>query len=201
MPPRKSGPLTGGHIVDAARKRIGSMLYKTYAFSNDTLSGEPKDHHFVADALDDVGLGFGDRLSKRPHIVDWADANSNIPGWTPVNDGTIQAGDILATPKRIPLNWMYGGGQQLAIAAGNGKTIGITDNDRVGESDFGLQDGHSPTVWRSAQLADGDIGEAGDTGDDGVNTQQIADLFKRYADPNPWDFKCRQTGTCENISS
>ncbi len=145
---------TGGDVVDAASSQIGSLGYKKYGYSSATPSGVPKDNHFVADTLDTVGLGFDDNPFGRPSTADWADPNSTIPGWQTVDDGSIQAGDVLATPKPIARNWYEGGGQQLGIATGNGTSIGIVDNNRVGESDFGLKDGQNPVVRRSTQLAD-----------------------------------------------
>jgi len=145
--------LTGDNIVDAARSQLGSLGYKTYGFSNDVPAGVPKDHHFIADTMDSAGLGFGDKPSDRPSIGAWAAPQSNIPGWHPVSDGTVQAGDVLATPKPIAQDWYHGGGQQLGVATGNGTSVGIVDNDRIGENTFGLEDGHGPTVWRASQLA------------------------------------------------
>ncbi|MBF0562904.1 MAG: hypothetical protein HQL37_13000 [Alphaproteobacteria bacterium] len=185
--------VTGDDILKAARKRAGTLGYKTYGCSNNAPSGVPKDNHFIADTLADVGLGFGNRLSDRPGIADWADCRSSIPGWQPVTDGSIQAGDVLATPSRMPLSWFYGGGQQLAVATGKGTSIGVVDNDRVGESDFGLKDGHNPTVWRSTRL-----GNANSL-DNGINSQQLLGLFDRYSD-GPRDGKCRATGTCDITS-
>ncbi len=85
----------------------------------------------------------------RPDMADWADPASTIPGFALVTDGTIRAGDVLATPKRIPKSWYHGGGQQLGIATGNGTSIGIVDDDRIGENTFGVEDGHNPVVWRA----------------------------------------------------
>ena len=144
---------TGDDIVDAARNSGDGLTYKLYGHSNETPSGQPKDAHFVGDTLDKVGLGFGDKLSDRPTIADWADPRSNIPGWHAVGDGSIQPGDVLATAKPIPLSSYHGGGQQLGVATGDGTSIGIVDNDRIGENDFGHQDGHNPTTWRSTNLA------------------------------------------------
>ena len=140
---------TGSDIVDAARNTGDGLTYKLYGHSYETPSGQPKDAHFVGDMLDKAGLGFGDKLSDRPTIADWADPKSDIPGWQPVRDGSIQPGDVLATAKPIPLSSYHGGGQQLGIATGDGTSIGIVDNDRIGENDFGHQDGHNPVTWRS----------------------------------------------------
>jgi hypothetical protein len=149
-------PPTGGDIVDAARKYSGSLGYKLYNYNNQTPSGVPKDNHFIADALDDSGVGFGDDPRDRPSIADWADPSSAIPGFAPVSDGSVQAGDVLATAKPIPKNWYTGKGQYLGIATGDGTSLGIVDNDRIGENQFGLLPGHDPVVWRSTQLADAD---------------------------------------------
>ena len=144
---------TGADIVDATRNQIGSLCYKLYGYSNNTPSGVPKDDHFIANTLDNAGLAFGGNPSARPSAADWADPNSTIPGWMPVTDGSIRAGDVLATSKPAPRSWYEGGGQQLGIATGDGTSVGVVDNNRVGESDFGFRDGHNPTVWRSALLA------------------------------------------------
>ncbi|HQU44300.1 MAG TPA: hypothetical protein PK867_15885, partial [Pirellulales bacterium] len=46
----------------------------------------------------------------------------------------------------------------LYVATGNGTSIGVIDNNRIGESDWGFRDGHNPTIWRSTQMADtGDL--------------------------------------------
>jgi len=185
--------VTGDDIAGAARNQIGSLDYKTYGCCNNAPSGVPKDNHFVAETLDNAGLGFGGNVPDRPSATDWAKPTSSIPGWQPVNDDSVQAGDVLAMPKPIPLDSYHGGGQQLAIATGKGTSIGVVDNDRVGESDFGLKDGHDPTVWRSTQLAD--TNPQGD----GVNSQQLQGMFDRYSN-GPRDGKCRATGTCD-ISS
>jgi len=154
MPIDSSDLPTGGAVVNAARDRIDDLTYKCYGYSNNTPSGVPKDHHFVADTLADAGIGFGSELPDRPGISDWANPQSNIPGWRTVGGGgAILPGDILATPKPIPLSSYHGGGQQLAVATGDGTSLGIVDNDRVGESDFGFRDGHAPMIWRSTQLA------------------------------------------------
>lgn len=147
-------PPTGDDIVDAARNYTGSLGYKLFSYSNQTPSGQPKDNHFVADTLDDADLGFGDDPSDRPSIADWTDPSSDIPGFAPVTDGSIQAGDVLASAKPIPKNWYTGKGQYLGIATGNDTSLGIVDNDRIGENQFGFLPGHDPLVWRSTQLAD-----------------------------------------------
>ena len=164
-PPTTNPPPTGDDIVDAARNTGDGLTYKLYGHSNETPSGQPKDAHFVGDTLDKVGLGFGDKLSDRPTIADWADPRSNIPGWHAVGDGSIQPGDVLATAKPIPLSSYHGGGQQLGVATGDGTSIGIVDNDRVGENDFGHQDGHNPTTWRSTNLAAASSPDDGDYND------------------------------------
>jgi len=181
---------TGADIASYARKRVGQIGYKTYGYGNETPSGIPKDHHFVADTLEDAGIGFGDRLKDRPSIDAWASPSSAILGWQPVSDGSVQAGDVLATTKRIPQSWYNGGGQQLGIATGEGTSVGIVDNDRVGENTFGHEPDHNPTVWRSTQLSDGPTaGEA--------NSQQLSQLFEQYADDPKNNGRCRATGTCD----
>lgn len=46
----------------------------------------------------------------------------------------------------------------MRVATGNGTSIGVIDNNRIGESDWGFRDGHNPTIWRSTQMADtGDL--------------------------------------------
>jgi hypothetical protein len=150
----KTTSTAGNDIVNAARSQIGSLSYKRYGYSDNTPAGVPKDHNFIANTLDNVGLGFGDNPFGRPSAADWADSSSTIPGWQPVGDGSVQAGDVLATPKPIQRNWYEGGGQQLGIATGTGSTIGVIDNNRIGESDFGLKDGQNPVTWRSTQLDD-----------------------------------------------
>jgi len=156
---------TGNDIVDAARNSGGGLTYKLYGHSYEPPSGQPKDTHFVGDTLDKAGLGFGDNLSDRPTIADWANPKSNIPGWHTVGDGSIQPGDVLATAKPIPLSSYHGGGQQLGIATGDGTSIGIVDNDRIGENDFGRQDGHNPVTWRSTNLAAASPPDDGDYND------------------------------------
>jgi hypothetical protein len=111
-------------------------------------SGAPKDHQFVSNVLSNVGLGFDGDIDKHPTADDWANPKSYIPGFKTV-DGPPQAGDILATAKPIQTDWYYGGGQQMGIASGQGSSIGIVNNMRIGENDFGHQDGHDPTIWRS----------------------------------------------------
>ncbi len=171
MLPVDPDSLTGDDIVDAASSQIGSLGYKRYGYSNSTPAGVPKDNHFIADTLDTAGLGFGDNPSDRPSTADWADPSSTIPGWQPVTDGSIQPGDVLATPKPIARNWYEGGGQQLGVATGNGTSIGVVDNNRIGESGWGFQDGQSPTIWRSTQLADaGDSDAVGDSSSPSGNT-------------------------------
>lgn len=194
---------TGDDIADAASSQVGSLGYKRYGWSNDTPAGVPKDNHFIADALDSAGLGFGDNPSDRPSTADWADPSSTIPGWQPVTDGSVQPGDVLATPNPIARNWYEGGGQQLGVATGNGTSIGVIDNNRIGESDWGFQDGHDPVVWRSTQLADdnspGNAGGKPDTVSQqvgGANLQQLMGLFDQYGS-GPRDGKCRATGTCD----
>ena len=122
----------------------GNLTYKLYGAGADTPAGQPKDHRFVADTLDKAGLGFG---GDAPGIGDWADPSTRIPGWSVVSDGSVRPGDGVATSKPVPLSSHHGGGQQLGIATGAGTTLGIVDNDRIGESDFGLKDGlpHQPT--------------------------------------------------------
>ncbi len=141
---------TGNDIADSARDQIGTLNYKTYGYSYNTPSGVPKDGPFIANTLDNAGFGFG---GTPPSAADWADSKASIPGWSPVTDGTAQPGDVLATPKPMPLDWYRGGGQQLGIVSGQSKTIGITDNDQVGESDFGFRNDHNPVIWRNDQLA------------------------------------------------
>lgn len=141
---------TGNDIADAARGQIGSLNYKTYGYSFDTPSGQPKDGPFIANTLDNAGVGFG---PTPPAITDWANPKASIPGWSPVTDGSTRTGDVLATSEPMPLDWYRGGGQQLGIVSGQGTSIGITDNDRVNESDFGFRDGHNPVVWRNDQVA------------------------------------------------
>ena len=145
---------TGDDIVGAAGSQIGSLGYKRYGYSDNTPAGVPKDHNFIANTLDSAGLGFGDNPSDRPSAADWADPSSTIPGWQPVSNGSVQAGDVLATPKPIARNWYEGGGQQLGIATGKGTSVGIVDNNRIGESDWGFKDGHDPVTWRSSLVAD-----------------------------------------------
>jgi len=152
MPDNESDLPTGGDIVDAARNAGDGLGYKLYGYGQGTPAGQPKDHHFVADTLDKAGIGFGDDTA-RPAIAHWADPDTEIPGWAVVRDGSIQPGDVLATAKPVPLSSYHGGGQQLGIATGNGTSIGIVDNDRVGESDFGHREGHDPVVRRSENLA------------------------------------------------
>jgi len=147
-------PPTGADIVAAARDNGDNLTYKLYGYGNETPAGQAKDHHFVADTLDKAGIGFGDDQAARPAIAHWADPDQDIPGWPVVRDGTIRPGDVLATAKPIPLSSYHGGGQQLGIATGNGTSVGVVDNDRVGESDFGHREGHDPVVRRYAQLDD-----------------------------------------------
>ena len=160
---------TADDIVGAARNQLDSNAYQLYNYNDGVPSGVPKDHQFIANVLNNAGLdGFDGDIDTLPGIQDWANPNSSIPGWTPVS-GPPQAGDVLATDKPIPTHWYVSPGQSMGIATGDGTTIGVQDNNRVAESDFGLQDGHDPTIWRSTQLADGDA-----NGDDGA-VSQLAD--------------------------
>ena len=146
-------PPSAEDIVDAARNQLDSNAYQLYNYNDGIPSGEPKDHQFVANVLNNAGLtNFDGDISKQPSISDWANPNSDIPGWTNV-EGPPQAGDILATDKPIPSHWYVSPGQSIGIATGDGTSIGIRDNNRIAESDFGLQEGHDPTIWRSTQLA------------------------------------------------
>ena len=139
----------GDDIVGAARNQLYSNAYQQYNYNDGVPSGVPKDLQFVANVLNNAGLdGFDGDIDTLPGIQDWANPNSSIPGWTPVS-GPPQAGDVLATDKPIPTHWYVSPGQSMGIATGDGTTIGVQDNNRVAESDFGLQDGHDPTIWRS----------------------------------------------------
>jgi hypothetical protein len=91
-------------------------------------------------------------------------------------DGPPQAGDILATPKPIQTDWYYGGGQQMGIATGKDTSIGITNNMRIGESDFGLKDGHEPTIWRADAVANmgSSVSNAGQNSQDQIEEPQLA---------------------------
>jgi len=153
MPDSDNDFPSGQDIVDAARNGSDGLTYKLYGYSQGTPAGQPKDHYFVADTLERAGIGFGND-DARPAIAHWADPGQDIPGWQVVRDGTIQSGDVLATAKPIPLSSYHGGGQQLGIATGKGTSIGVVDNDRVGESDFGHKAGHDPVVRRYVQLND-----------------------------------------------
>ena len=142
---------SGQDIADAAQNLLGSNSYQMYNYNDPVPSGEPKDHQFVSDVLGNAGLGFDGDLSDHPAIADWANPDSTIPGWSTV-DGPPQAGDVLATAKPIPSHWYMSPGQSLGIATGDGTSIGVRDNTRIAESDFGYGDGHDPTIWRSMQL-------------------------------------------------
>jgi hypothetical protein len=115
-------------------------------------SGELKDHQFISKTLNALGIGFDGDISKHPSIGDWADPNTYIPNW-PVVDGPVQAGDVLATSRPIPRHWYFSPGQSIGIATGDGTSLGIRDNNRIEESDHGLNPDHDPTIRRYAQLA------------------------------------------------
>jgi hypothetical protein len=146
--PNTDGPLTGDHIADAARSMLDNNTYQLYSYNDGVPSGQAKDHQFVSNVLGKLGLGFDGDIDKHPSADDWGNPRSSIPGFRTVN-GPPQAGDILATQKPIQTDWYYGGGQQMGIATGKDSSVGILNNMRIGESDFGLKDGHEPTIWRS----------------------------------------------------
>jgi len=145
-------PVSGDDIADAAKSQLGTSAYQLYSYNDGVPAGEPKDHLFVSHVLGNVGLGFDGCIDKHPSADDWADPNSNIPGWSPVS-GPPQAGDVLAASKPVRNDWYFGGGQQLGIATGNNTSIGINNSTHIGENDFGFQPSHDPTIWRSDQVA------------------------------------------------
>ena len=145
--PTIDGPTTDD-IVDAARNQMDSNAYQLYNYNDGIPSGEAKDHQFVANTLYNAGLGFDGDISKHPSIADWADPNTDIPGWSVV-DGPAQAGDVLANSKPIATHWYMSPGQSMGIATGDDTSIGVLDNNRVAESTFGFEDGHEPTIRRS----------------------------------------------------
>ena len=171
------GPATGDDIADAARSMLGDSTYQLYNYNDGVPSGEPKDHQFVSNVLSKAGLGFDGAIDTHPTADDWANPNSNIPGFSPVQ-GPPQAGDILATQKPIQTDWYYGGGQQMGIATDSNSSIGITNNMRIGESDFGLKDGHDPTIWRADQAADSGSSVSAMGMDETPEQQQDSDKWR-----------------------
>jgi hypothetical protein len=131
---------------------LDNNTYQLYSYNDGVPSGQAKDHQFVSNVLGKLGLGFDGDIDKHPTADHWGNPNSTIPGFSTV-DGPPQAGDILATQKPIQTDWYYGGGQQMGIATGKDSSVGIINNMRIGESDFGLKDGHEPTIWRADAVA------------------------------------------------
>ena len=180
-------PVSGDDIADAAKSQLGTSAYQLYSYNDGVPAGEPKDHLFVSNVLGNVGLGFDGGIDKHPTAEDWADPNSNIPGWSPVS-GPPQAGDVLAASKPVRNDWYFGGGQQLGIATGNNTSIGINNSTHIGENDFGFQASHDPTIWRNNQIAENQNTQlAANTNDGGNGSDQVPGKCPAPTAPYPAD--------------